>query len=322
MSLEDKVIIEVGINEGKLKSSNPHVPYTPDEIGADARRCLDAGASVIHYHARAPESPTGALSTDPQLNMEIQRAVTEGTSLLAYPTYGDFVMSQDGHYEICSPAEKRFGHLVEMVKQDLRLEIGPVDLGAFYDVNAVRSAVVDPDQVVPGWILLRGHQINNGYDHVWLAHFCDEYGLKKTYAAPDTMCLLNLRNMIDMGLVPEEEISLKLFFFGGAALQTRFNGMLSLTNELFTDKRVRWMPVVQEADGFPVAALALGQGGDVRTGIGDYAYESEGCPTNAELVERMVNLARAFGREPATPEEARQIKGLAQLPAARTSALT
>jgi len=312
MSLEDKVIIEVGINENKLKSVNPHIPYSPDEIAAEARRCMDAGASVIHYHARDDNSPIG-LSSDPALNIEIQRAVTEGTSLLAYPTYGDIVTSVDGHYEFCSPAEKRFGHIVEMVKQDVRMEIGPIDLGAFYDVNAARTEVSMPGQIVPGWHLVRGHQINNGYDHVWLTQFCEQHGLQKTFAAPDTMSLLNLRNLIDMGLVPEEKISLKLFFFGGAALATRLNGMLNLTKELFTDKQVRWMPVVQEADGFPVAAVALGQGADVRTGLGDYAYAKEGLPTNAELVERMVKLASAFGREPASPEETRQIKGLKQL---------
>ncbi|MDP2288176.1 MAG: 3-keto-5-aminohexanoate cleavage protein [Actinomycetota bacterium] len=51
----------------------------------------------------------------------------------------------------------------------------------------------------------------------------------------------------------------------------------------------------------------------MRTGLGDYAYAKEGLPTNAELVKRMVKLASAFGRELASPEETRQIKGLKQL---------
>jgi uncharacterized protein (DUF849 family) len=314
MAMQDKVVIEVALNENQLRTSNPHVAYTPDELADDARRCLDAGAAVVHYHARDPQ--TLGMSTDVAQNLACQRAITESTPLIAYPTYGDVVPVGDGHYEVCSPARTRFEHFRAGVDTDIRFEVGPIDLGAFYDCNAVRApgAAGGPDGV-DGWALLRGHQINNGYDHVWLARFCDEHGLHKSFAAPDTMCLLNLRNMIDMGLVPEPVVNLKLFFFGGTALATRFRGMLELSRELFADKTLRWMPVVQGADGIPLAALALGEGGDLRTGLGDHHYADAGAPSNPELVERLVALARAFGRVPASPDEARELKGMAPLAA-------
>jgi 3-keto-5-aminohexanoate cleavage enzyme len=312
VSLEDKVVIEVALNENQLRSVNPHVAYTPDELATDARRCCDAGAAVVHYHARDPE--TSAMSNDVELNLACQRAITEATPLVAYPTYGDIVPVGDGHYEVCSPAPVRFRHFVAGVESGIRFEVGPIDLGAFYDVNAVRvpGATGDPDGV-EGWVLNRGHQLNNGFDHLWLARFCDRSGLHKSFAAPDTMCLLNLRNMIDMGLVPEETVDVKLFFFGGTALPTRFRGMLDLSRELFAEKTLRWMPVVQGADGFALTERSLAEGGHVRTGLGDYHYGPEGAPSNAELVERLVAMARKFGREPASPEEARLIKGMAPL---------
>jgi 3-keto-5-aminohexanoate cleavage enzyme len=314
MAVEDKVVIEVALNENQLRSSNPNIPYTPDELAEDARRCLDAGAAVVHYHAR--DTTSLGMSSDVELNLTCQRAITERTPLIAYPTYGDVVPVGDGHYEVCSPAQTRFAHFVAGVKSGIRFEVGPIDLGAFYDVNAARApgTVGGPDGV-DGWVLLRGHQINNGLDHLWLARFCDEYGLHKSFAAPDTMCVLNLRNMIDMGLVPEPIVNLKLFFFGGTALATRFRGMLDLSRELFTDKTLRWMPVVQGADGLPLAALALAAGGDLRTGLGDHHYGDQGAPSNAELVARLVALARTFGREPASPDEARVIKGMERLEA-------
>jgi len=313
VSLEDKVVIEVALNENQLRAANPNVPYTPEELAADARRCLDAGAAVVHYHARDPE--TQMTSTDIELNLACQRAITETTTLIAYPTYGDAVPVGDGYYQVCSPAEVRFRHFVAGVERGIRFEIGPIDLGAFYDVNAMRvpGAPAGPDGI-EGWVLNRGHQINNGLDHVWLARFCERYGLHKSFAAPDTMCLLNLRNMIDMGLVPEPTLDVKLFFFGGAALATRLRGMLELSRELFADKSLRWMPAVQGADGFPLAELSLAEGGQVRTGLGDYSYGADGAPSNAQLVERLVALARSFGREPADPHEARVIKGMTSLP--------
>jgi uncharacterized protein (DUF849 family) len=318
VGLEDKVVIEVALNENQLQSANRNIPYTPEELAADARRCLDAGAAIVHYHARDPE--TAGMSIDVELNLACQRAITEATPLVAYPTYGDIVPVGDGHYAVCSPAHVRFRHFVAGVESGIRFEVGPIDLGAFYDVNAVRApgAPGGPDGI-EGWVLNRGHQINNGFDHVWLARFCDQYGLHKSFAAPDTMCLLNLRNMIDIGLVPEPTVDLKLFFFGGTALATRFRGMLALSRELFVDKALRWMPVVQGADGIPLAELSLAEGGQVRTGLGDYHYGPEGAPSNADLVERVVVLARGFGREPASPEEARLIKGMTPLQTAAAS---
>ncbi|HEY3942821.1 MAG TPA: 3-keto-5-aminohexanoate cleavage protein [Acidimicrobiales bacterium] len=314
MGIDDKVVIEVALNENQLRSVNPNIAYSPQELAADARRCLDAGAAVVHYHARDPE--TAAMSSDIELNLACQQAITEATPLVAYPTYGDLVPVGDGYYQVCSPAPVRFRHFVAGVENGVRFEVGPIDLGAFYDVNAVRApGAADGPDGIDGWALNRGHQINNGFDHVWLARFCARYGLHESFAAPDTMCLLNLRNMIDMGLVPGSIVDLKLFFFGATALATRFRGMLELSRELFTDKTLRWMPVVQGADGFPLAELSLAEGGHVRTGLGDYHYGPEGRPSNAELVERLVVLARAFGRRPASPDEARIIKGMTPLEA-------
>lgn len=315
MGVEDKVVIEVALNENQLQSANANIPYTPEELAADARRCLDAGAAVVHYHARDPQ--TAAMSIDVELNLVCQRSITEVTPLVAYPTYGDLVPVGNGHYEVCSPASVRFRHFIAGVQSGIRFEVGPIDLGAFYDVNAIRApGSAGGQDGIEGWVLNRGHQINNGFDHVWLARFCDQYGLHKSFAAPDTMCLLNLRNMIDMGLVPESIVDLKLFFFRDTALAVRFRGMLELSRELFTDKTLRWMPVVQGADGFPLAKLSLAEGGHVRTGLGDYHYGPEGGPSNAELVDRLVVLARTFGRDPANPDEARIIKGMAPLQAA------
>jgi uncharacterized protein (DUF849 family) len=315
--LEDKVIIEVGMNEGTMRAANPNVAYTPEELAVEARRCLDAGAAVAHFHARDPL--TGQGTSDIEANIASQRAVTEATPLIAYPTYGDQVPVNDGYTFVSSSAEVRFRHFVEGVRSGVRFEVGPIDLGAFYDFNAIPAPGATGGEV-DGWVLGRGHQINHGYDHLWLCRFCEEYDLHKSFAAPDTMCLLNLRNLMDMGLVPEEHISLKLFFWGGAALNTRFRAMVALTDELFTDKQVRWTPVVQAADGLPLTAQALALGADVRTGIGDYSYGDAGAPSNVELIERVVSMAQSLGREPATPDEAREIKGMKPLGALATSA--
>ena len=47
-----KLIIEVRMNETARKQANPNVPYTPDEIVADALACAEAGAAIVHFHGR------------------------------------------------------------------------------------------------------------------------------------------------------------------------------------------------------------------------------------------------------------------------------
>ena len=52
-----KMILEARINEYAMRDQNPHVPWTPDEIADTAARCREAGASIVHFHARNPDGP-------------------------------------------------------------------------------------------------------------------------------------------------------------------------------------------------------------------------------------------------------------------------
>ena len=64
---------------------------------------------------------------------------------------------------------------------------------------------------------------------------------------------------------------------------------------------------MKEGNILPVAALAIEKGGHISPGLGDYHYPELGYPTNAELVKFIADMARAMGREVATPEDARRI---------------
>jgi uncharacterized protein (DUF849 family) len=57
----EKLVIQVRVNEGQMRDVNPHVPYSPREIADTIIECWRQGVSVVHYHAREPE--TGKLST-------------------------------------------------------------------------------------------------------------------------------------------------------------------------------------------------------------------------------------------------------------------
>ena len=293
---------KVGINEGQLRAANPHVPYTAEEVAEDARRCYDAGASVIHFHGRTADG--GAASDDPEINIETQRRITELTPLVAYPTYGNQNPVLDGYYEIGGPAEQRYRHFVAGVKTNVKFEVGPIDLGAALDVNAMRNLVMGD------WVFPKNRQINTGEDHRWLTDFCKAHGLKMTFAVFDTANLKNLRNIVDLGWATEPPLLVKLFFLGNDEGPKKLVYYLDRMHELVGDKDPCWMSVVYGGDQFPMCTVALGLGGHVRVGLGDYHYADRGQPSNAQLVERIATVARAMGREPATRDEARAIQGI------------
>jgi uncharacterized protein (DUF849 family) len=130
----NKVIIEVRINEYTMREPNPNVPYSPEEIASQALECWREGASIIHYHARDPQ--TGAPSADPKLYAETVRRIKEKSDLITVPTLGAWWMP--------SP-ESRIAHIVEMAKDPLtKPELGPIDMATgnvdLFDPAAKRSS--------------------------------------------------------------------------------------------------------------------------------------------------------------------------------------
>ncbi|MFQ5666682.1 MAG: 3-keto-5-aminohexanoate cleavage protein [Candidatus Binatia bacterium] len=299
--MSDRVIIEVGLNENQDRRANRHVPYSAAELAADARRCYEAGAAIVHYHGRGPAGEP-ALS-DPSLNLAAQRRITEATPLIAYPSYGAEVRVLD-YYDIGTPAPQRYQHVSETVRGGVRVEVAPVDLGVF-DSNARWDT--QAGRLAPSTGLL----MNTGSDHRWILDFCRRNGIKPHFNVFDTIHLQNLLNLIHWNWAGSPPLVVKLFLAGRSATPSTLLFYHQRLRELFAGVELIWMPLVYGTDQFPLCTLALAFGGHVRIGIGDHHYREHGEPTNAALVEQMVTVARAIGREPATPDEARAQMGLA-----------
>lgn len=135
--MADKIIIEVRINEYAMRNANPHIPYSPEEIATQALDCWREGASIIHYHARDPQ--TGAPSSDAKLYAETVRRIKAKSDLITMPTLGAWWLP--------SP-EARIAHIVEMAKDPMsKPEFGPIDMASSnvdtYDPKAKRFATTE-----------------------------------------------------------------------------------------------------------------------------------------------------------------------------------
>ena len=85
-----KLIIEVRVNEYALRAGNAHVPWTAAELGRDARAIRDAGAAVIHFHARKDD---GAPAHGTEDYAAAIRAIRDNSDLIVHPTLGQIIVA-------------------------------------------------------------------------------------------------------------------------------------------------------------------------------------------------------------------------------------
>jgi 3-keto-5-aminohexanoate cleavage enzyme len=289
------LIIQAALNELMDKASNPHVPYGPEEVAIDAAACVEAGASMLHFHAR--DAQTGdQLWTSTETYVDALRRIYGlgvARDVLFYPTYEWLT-------------EEQLTHVVALRQHpDVRLALAALDVGAVLlnEFDAATSTFERAD-----WGKVFTHE-----QTVWFLELCRSHGLRPYSGCAEPGHLRHLLAYRDMGLL-DPPLVLKFFTaehapYGlppGAKSVHTYAGLL---DELMVDTERVWFVHCYGAAILPMAAEAIALGGHVRIGLGDETFDDT-KPTNAELVARVVKMARSAGRSIATPQEARSMMGL------------
>ncbi len=290
-----KLIIEARVNEYMMREQgNPHVPYSPQEIAADAAACREAGAAIMHFHARKDDgSPDHAASS----YGETVRLVREASDILVHPTLGYVTLDASG--------EERLDHILAMADDPARApHFAPMDMGSVnvdrYNAQARRFETQN--------LVYK----NSTETLVYFAQNIRKAGLKP-YLVSWTIGFTRYADaFMDMGLLDEPAFICFCLtdntFLGGHP--GTLKGLQAHLDFLPADKRVEWTVVNFGGNLFSLAAAVIAQGGHISIGLGDYTYPELGQPTNADLVRRIAAIARELGREVATPEEAKGILGM------------
>lgn len=291
-----KLIIEARVNEYMSREQgNPNVPYSPEEIAREAVACREAGAAILHFHARQPD---GAPDHDAAGYAETVRLIRERSDILVHPTLGYVTLE--------APAEARIAHILEMAKDRAQApHFAPMDMGSLnvdrYNAQARRFETTE--------LVYRN---STGT----LMHFAEAIrgaGLKPYLVSWNIGFTRYMGAFLEMGLL--EEPAFLCFcltdntFLGGHPGTLR--GLQAHLDFLPEGRRVEWTVVNFGGNLFSLAAPIIAQGGHVSIGLGDYTYHELGQPTNAELISRIATIARELGREVASPEEAKAILGIA-----------
>lgn len=290
-----KLIIEVRANEYASRDVNPNLPFTPEEIGRDAAQVEAAGASIIHFHARGPD---GSAAHDLATYASSIREIRQHSRLLINPTLGQITVGG---------VESRIAHILALAKDPaLRPDLCGIDTGStnIDSFDAPARSFRSSDRVY----------VNATGTARRFASAFRSCGVTPTVAAWSVPFLRMADALIEIGDLPQPTFVLLVHCEGGiiGGHPGTPPGLMAFLDAMPRDKRIEWTVCCKEGNAFALAAMAIALGGHVSIGIGDYHYREIGCPTNAELVREVVNMARLVGREVATPAEARRILGIAQ----------
>lgn len=292
----NKLIIQVRVNEGQMRSANPHVPYSPEEIVRTVVECWRAGASVVHWHAREPE--TGAMSTDAALYAETARLIKRECDIILFPTLGANMLPT---------VKERTAHIVEMAKDPAtKPDCVPADMLTtnmdIYNAEQKRFVTVGDRIYLNTTAMLQE-----------LCESMTAIGVRPVAMMWNIAGIRLTKAFIDMGLM-REPLMCEFTTFGEGfeafGHPATIQGLQALVDFIPEGSDWRWMVSTIGANPFPLYAYAIAKGGHVAVGLGDHPYPEFGHPSNAQLVERVVQMAGSMGREISTAAEAREAFGL------------
>ena len=297
MSTEPLVIV-AAVNGGmQMDRDGAQVPIAPEQIAEDARLCAEAGAAIVHVHAR---DASGRNTGDPAVFAEIIRLIRERTDILIQTTNGIGIRRDPRSGEMIWPTDEERLALVHLTPTP--------DL---YGVAAGSTDFLHPEG---------GYHIETPY--VNSPEFLKDtigavYAKSSTleYEIVDTHVLQRLSQYADDGIFDRDAPYIWLLYGGGLCftpsdpdylVYLRHQGLRLFPN-------ARWGVIGAGRANFIWATLGIAMGcTTARVGFEDGVYLADGrvAERNHELVEDLVRIAAIFGRQPATPAQARTIMGL------------
>ena len=293
MAFEDKVVITCALT-GVLanRRQNAAIPYTPAEIADEAKRAYDAGASVVHIHARTPE---GGPTFEPKVFAEIKREIRARCPIILNFSTGtimDDVSQQIAYLEESKP------------------EIGAVNMGTMnYAKYSKKKKSFEFDMVFP-----------NPYGKILkLLEAMKRAGVKPELECFDSGHTQGIAPLLDMGaLVAPYQFSFIVNVLGGIPPMIESLQFQTKIMPPGSD----WEVIGISHGHWRMLASALVLGGNIRTGLEDHLYLPNGemASSNGAMVEVAARMTRDVGRTPATVEEAREILHLYDVPAGREAA--
>lgn len=298
MKQNRKVIITCAVTGAiHTPTMSKHLPVTADEIAQQAIEAAEAGATVLHLHARDPKD--GRPSQDPELFTPFLEQIKARTDAVVNITTGG-----SPHMTV----EDRMRPAMAFKPELASLNMGSMNFGLFLMLNRFKEFNHEWER----------QHLENSRDLIFKNTFNDietilrkgaENGTRFEFECYDISHLYNLAHFVDRGLVEYPFIQSVFGILGGIGTDPEdLMHMRRTADRLFGDQ-YQWSILGAGRAQMPLATMGAAMGSNVRVGLEDSLWMGPGrmATSNAEQVSRIRTILEALNLEVATPDEARSI---------------
>lgn len=302
MAKANKVIITCAVTGSiHTPSMSPHLPVTAEEIAEAAIGAAEAGAAIVHLHARNPVD--GRPDQTPEAFEPFLRVIKQRSDLVVNLTTGGSPFMS---------VEERIKPAAVWKPEVASLNMGSMNFGLFPMLDRFKDFKHD-------W---EPQMLENSRDLVFRNSFKDidyalrtlnETGTRYEFECYDTSHLYNLHYFWQQGLVKAPLFIQTVFgLLGGIGPHPEDVMHMKRTADRLFGDQYRWSVLGAGRSQMPIAAMGAAMGGNVRVGLEDSLWIGKGklAESNAAQVTQVRQIVEGLGLEIATPDEAREILSL------------
>ena len=308
MFQQKKVIISCAITGAiHTPSMSPYLPVTPEQIAESSIAAAQAGAAIIHLHARDPV--TGKPDQRPEAFVPFLKLIKQGTNAVVNLTTGGSPYMS---------VQERIQPALVLKPEVASMNMGSMNFGLYPMLQRFKDFKHDWERPY-----LEGSKdliFRNTYGDIETAlKDLSASGTRYEFECYDTSHLYNLAHFVERGLIKAPFFVQTVFgILGGiGAHPDDVMHMKRTADRLFGDN-YRWSVLGAGRSQMKIAAMAASMGANVRVGLEDSLWIGPGqlALSNAEQVRKVRDILEGLGLEIATPDEAReilQLKGASQV---------
>ncbi|MBX3578711.1 MAG: 3-keto-5-aminohexanoate cleavage protein [Rhizobiaceae bacterium] len=296
-----KVIISCAVTGSiHTPSMTDHLPITPEQIADDAVGAAEAGAAILHLHARDPK--TGKPDQTPEAFLRFVPAIRRRTDAIINITTGGSPYN--------SIAE-RIRPALELKPELASLNMGSMNFGLFR--IAEKIATFKHDWERDHLLKTRANIFRNTFEDIEeILTVCGAAGTRFEFECYDTSHLYTLAHFVERGLVKPPFFVQSVFgILGGVGTHAEDVQHMKRTADRLFGGDYLWSVLGAGAAQLRIATQAVALGGNVRVGLEDSIWAGKGklATSSAEQVRMIRQVIEGQGLSIATPDEARAMLG-------------
>ncbi|MEO3386506.1 3-keto-5-aminohexanoate cleavage protein [Mesorhizobium sp. CAU 1741] len=299
MAAKRKVIITCAITGSiHTPTMSPHLPITPEQIADNAIAASEAGAAVVHLHARDPKD--GRPVQTPEAYEPFLKVIKQRSGAVVNITTGGAPTM---------PIEERVGPAAHFAPEIASLNMGTMNFGLYPMLERYKEFKYDWEK--PYLEASRAGMFKNTFaDIEYILTKCAENGTRFEIECYDIGHLYTLAHFADRGIVKPPFFVQSVFgLLGGIGAHPEDVAHMRRTADRLFGDDYRWSVLGAGRNQMTVAAIAAAMGGNVRVGMEDSLWIAPGqlAKSNAEQVTKVRQIIEGLGLEIATPDDAREI---------------